>query len=63
MPMPAIKPIGSPAATDLGLGDMLGQQVNADTEELRKKRMLQQQMGQMGAANMSLFGVSGGYGV
>lgn len=51
----------SPAATDLGLGDMLGQQVKDETEEQRKKRLLdQQQRSLMGpAANMLGLGGSG----
>lgn len=54
----------SPAGFDLGLGDMLKDEVKGETEEMRKKRMQQQQMmGQMGAANLSLFGVGGGYSV
>lgn len=59
----------SPAVADLGLGDMLGQQVAEETEEARKKRMAQMQerslMGSGGSlATMSLFGggMGGGYG-
>jgi RecA/RadA recombinase len=55
----------SPAANDLGLGDMLGQQVAGETEEQRKKRMLElqqrRQMGPTGSlAVTSLFGANGG---
>lgn len=60
-------PTLSPAAVDLGLGDMLGQQVAGETEEARKKRMLElqqkQQLGPAGSlAVTSLFGMSGGAG-
>lgn len=55
----------SPASNDLGLGDMLSQQVQGETEEQRKKRMAQmqqqQQLGPSGSmAVTSLFGVSAG---
>lgn len=55
----------SPASADLGLGDMLGRQVEGETEEMRKKRMaeLQQKqlMGPAGSMAMtSLFGPRGG---
>lgn len=51
----------SPAVSDLGLGDMLGQQVSGETDEIRKKRMAQMQdrqmMGPAGSpATMALFG-------
>lgn len=55
----------SPAAGDLGLGDMLGQQVAGETEEQRKKRMLEMQQRQMmgsagsPAAQMLLGGMRG----
>lgn len=54
----------SPAGADLGLGDMLGQQVAGETEEQRKKRMLElQQRQQLGPTNSlavtSLFGRRG----
>lgn len=57
----------SPAVTDLGLGDMLGQQVAGETEEERKKRMaLMQQSRLLGPAASpaveSLFGLSAGRG-
>lgn len=53
------------AVDDLGLGDMLGQQVAGETEEMRKKRMAQMQdrrmMGPAGSpATLALFG--GGLG-
>lgn len=55
----------SPAGADLGLGDMLGQQVAGETEEARKKRMAElaqrQQLGPAGSlAVTSLFGARGG---
>jgi hypothetical protein len=55
----------SPAAFDLGLGDMLGEQVAGETEELRKKRMQQMEerraLGPSGSlAVASLFGPRGG---
>lgn len=61
MPTPGL----SPAAIDLGLGDLLGEQVAGETEEARKKRMLElqqkQQLGPAGSmAVTSLFGARGG---
>lgn len=55
----------SPAGTDLGLGDMLAQQVAGETEEQRKKRMAElqqrQNLGPAGSlAVTSLFGMNGG---
>ena len=52
----------SPAASDLGLGDQLKQQLD-DEEEARKKKMLQQASGLtgLGMGTMSLFG-QGGFG-
>lgn len=52
------------AVTDLGLGDMLAQQVSGETEEQRKKRLAQmQQQQQLGPAGSlavtSLFGPRG----
>lgn len=57
----------SPAASELGFGDMLSQQVAGETDEERKKRMamLQQNrlVGPAGSpAVASLFGVSAGRG-
>jgi hypothetical protein len=57
----------SPAVSDLGLGDMLGQQVAGETDEERKKRMaLMQQNRLLGPAASpavaSLFGVNAGRG-
>lgn len=54
----------SPASADLGLGDMLTQQVASETEEQRKKRMLEaqqrQQLGPAGSLSVtSLFGMQG----
>lgn len=60
MPAASTVPGLSPASADLGLGGMLADQVKGETDEMRKKRLQQQQIGQMGAANMSLFGVPGG---
>ena len=49
-------PIGGAASTDLGLGDMLGQQVKDETDEERKKRMQQmQQRSLMGPAASMLY--------
>lgn len=61
MAMPGL----SPAGADLGLGDMLGQQVKDETDEQRKKRMAQiQQQQSLGPAGSmavtSLFGMNGG---
>jgi hypothetical protein len=50
----------SPAATDLGLGAGLQQQLQDETEEQKKKRKLQQ-MTQMGQASQSLLGNTGVY--
>lgn len=57
----------SPAGSDLGLGSMLQEQVAGETEEQRKKRMLQMQerqaMGPAGSpATLALFGGLGGLG-
>ena len=58
---------GSPAVDALGLGDVLNQQVDDETEEMRKKRMAEiaqrQQIGPTGSlAVTSLFGPTGGVG-
>ena len=63
MPVPGLSPLG--AAGDLGLGDMLSQQVKGETEDERKKRMaaLQQQQSLGPAGSMavtSLFGPAAG---
>jgi len=55
----------SPGGMDLGLGDMLAQQAQGETEEMRKKRMLQlqeqQSLGPAGSLSVtSLFGMTGG---
>lgn len=52
----------SAAATDLGMGDMLGQQVQSETEDARKKRLaaMQQQGMTGGFAAMDLLGGSSG---
>ena len=44
----------SGAVGDLGLGDMLGQQVADETEEQRRKRMQQMQQSQMMGPEQSL---------
>lgn len=44
----------SAAVADLGLGDMLGEQVSDETEEMRKKRMAQLQMNQVAGPQASL---------
>lgn len=59
-PMPGL----GGAASDLGLGDMLGQQVASETDEMRKKRMAEaQQRSLLGPAGSlavtSLFGPRG----
>lgn len=57
----------SPAASDLGLGDALTQQLQ-DAEDERKKRLAAQKtpldtgLSQMGLAAQSLFGGIGGIG-
>lgn len=55
----------SPASIALGLGDMLGAQVADESEEIRKKRMAEQQQQKMAGpagsmAVTSLFGMNGG---
>jgi hypothetical protein len=53
--------LGGGAAGDLGLGDMLSQQVSGETEEQRKKRMAQMAMTKtMSPAAISLLGGYGG---
>jgi len=47
------------AATDLGLGDMLGQQTQDETDEQRKKRLAAMQQGTGGGAAMDLLGGMG----
>jgi len=54
----------SPGGVDLGLGDMLAQQAQGETEEMRKKRMAElaqaQALGPAGSLGVtSLFGVGG----
>lgn len=63
MALPGFSPGG--AAGDLGLGDMLGQQVKDETDEERKKRMAQMQQQQLlgpagSMAVTSLFGPAAG---
>lgn len=65
MPLPSKPSAGLSAVDDLGLGDMLGQQVAGETDEARKKRMAQMQQDRMmgpggSLATMSLFGGMGG---
>lgn len=55
MPLPQ----NSYAATDLGLGTDLRQQVSDETDEQRKKRMMQMQAQQSPAAMSLLGGYSG----
>jgi hypothetical protein len=62
---PLPQPNLSPAGQDLGLGDMLAQQAQGETDEVRKKRMAElaqrQALGPAGSlAVTSLFGVGGG---
>ena len=49
----------SPAATDLGLGTMLQNQVEAQALELKKKKQSQTAMSPMGGAVDALFGTAG----
>lgn len=58
MPMPGM----SQAATDLGLGDVLSQQVQGQTEAERKKRMLAMQQQQRGLSPASSALLGGGLG-
>ena len=44
----------SAAAAELGLGDMLSEQVSDETKEMRKKRMQQMQMNQVAGPQASL---------
>lgn len=68
MPLPMKSAGLSPAVADLGLGDLLGQQVKDETDEERKKRMKEMQDRQMSGpggspATQALFGgLGGGYG-
>jgi hypothetical protein len=61
--MPLPKPSFGFAVQDLGLGDMLRDQVTDETEEQRKKRMQQQQQGfglaGQTPAQTALFGTGG----
>lgn len=62
--MPSTMLPASAAAADLGfgLGDMLGQQVSDETEEMRKKRMQQMQLNQgpgQSLAARTIFGNAG----
>ena len=64
MAMPSGKNFSlSPAASDLGLGDMASQQMQDDEEE-RKKKLLQMQQQRsnqsaLGGASLALFGSGG----
>lgn len=44
----------SAAVSDLGLGNMLSEQVSDETEEMRRKRMEQMQMNQVSGPQASL---------
>jgi len=67
VPNPKNAPL-NPASQDLGLGDLLQQQLKDEEEERKKKLMQQQQVGPLGAgmntplgaAASSLFGGPGG---
>jgi len=63
MPPPNPKNLGlSPVAQDLGLGDMLITQVQDETEEMKRKKKLQEGLNVAGngsAAAMSIFGPTG----
>ena len=63
--MPVMNPKNmslSPVASDLGLGDMLQQQAEDETEEMKKKKKMQAgiagmgNVGTMGQAAQSIFG-------
>jgi len=64
MPPPNPKNLGlSPVVQDLGLGDMLITQVEDETEEMKRKKKLQDGLNNAGngsAAAMSIFGPNGG---
>lgn len=69
MPMPANPYMASAAVADLGLGAELVDQVGEETDEMRRKRLLELQQRKlygstaMGGAVTSLFGGGvGGYG-
>lgn len=51
-----------PGASDLGLGDMLSQQVQQETEEERKKRLAAMQTAKFGVGASSLGLNTTGYG-
>lgn len=55
----------SMAAADLGLGDVLGQQVASETEETRKKRMAQMREREMlgPAGRLAVTSIFGGGGM
>lgn len=60
-----MNPVISPASADLGLGDMLSQQVRDETDDERKKRIREQQqrsVGGGGAASALGIGMTGGLG-
>jgi hypothetical protein len=63
--MPTMPGSLTSAVDALGLGDALADQVSGETEEMRKKRMAEQQQKQMlgpagSMAVTSLFGMTGG---
>lgn len=49
----------SPAASDLGLGDMIAQQLQDEEDERRKKSIEAAKQSQLGPATMALFGTGG----
>ncbi len=51
--------LGSPAATDLGLGGALSQQVQNETEDERKKRMEQERQRSMLGPSATMLGFGG----
>lgn len=59
MALPAIG-MSVPGASDLGLGTMLQDQVNGETEEQRKKRMAQVQQQRFGVGISDLGGMGAG---
>lgn len=52
----------SPAASDLGLGDQLNQQLESELEKRKKDALKQGQMNLLSPATLSLFGQVGGFG-
>lgn len=58
MPLTPMKPLSSAAATDLGYGNALSQQVKDETEEEKRKRRLGLGALQSPAAQMLLGGLT-----